>query len=170
MLEVRDDVVPHAGERAVYGMKVAELANECPVVVPVIGVSGTDPGPTIVITGAMHGDEVLGADVIRRSLLRLEPAGVHGTVIGLPLLNVPAVATRTRRSATELYPGPHDMNRVFSGSDRGVLAERIAAFVSRVVFPRADYMFDLHCASVGGEWVGYSAVPSRSACQTWIGE
>ncbi len=71
------------------------------------------PGPTVAIVGGVHGDEVVGIEVVRRLKRQLELSSathsvVQGTLI-LVLANLKAIEHGTRGSA----PGA-DLNRSFS--------------------------------------------------------
>lgn len=166
LTEVEDAVeLAHTpGRKENVAVRLGELPNGAPVLMPVMIVSGAEDGPVLFVNACLHGDEVLTADVLRRTVRALDPLQMRGTVIAVPMANPASVGTRTRRNLSELYPGPHDMNRVFPGTTGGVMAERAAQLLTERFITRADYAFDLHCASVGGEWVPYTAVPPREAC------
>lgn len=147
-----------------FALRIGELPNGEPVLMPVMTVVGETDGPTIFFNACMHGDEILGADVLRRVMRDLTPDKVAGTVIAVPVANPMGQATRTRRNIMEMYPGPHDMNRIFPGHADGILTERIASVLDSTFTAVADYVFDLHCASVGGAWEPYATVPPREEC------
>lgn len=151
------------GEKRYFTLGLGEQANGQPNLMPVITIAGKSDGPTIFFNGCMHGDETLGADVLRRVAHELDPNEMAGNVVIVPVANLGAQATRTRRNIMELYPGPHDMNRVFPGVADGVMSERLADLIDRKFSKVADYIFDLHCASVGGSWQPYATSPPRSA-------
>lgn len=165
MNETRSGFDLKAGEKRYFTLGLGEQANGQPNLMPVITVAGASEGPTMFLNGCMHGDETLGADVLRRVAHTLNPNEMAGNVVIVPVANLGAQATRTRRNIMELYPGPHDMNRVFPGSADGVMSERLADLIDRQFSGIADYVFDLHCASVGGSWQPYATSPPRSACK-----
>lgn len=160
----KDGFDPKKGTTDWFHLRIGELPNGQPVLMPVMAVVGETDGPTVFFNGAMHGDEILGSDVLRRVMRDLTPDKVAGTVIAVPVANPMGQATRTRRNIMEMYPGPHDMNRVFPGHIDGILTERIAAVLDSRFSAIADYVFDLHCASVGGAWQPYATVPPASYC------
>ncbi len=153
-----------AGLKEYFTLGLGEQANGQPNLLPVITISGVSEGPTIFLNACMHGDETLGADVLRRVAHDLQPNEMRGNVVIVPVANLGAQATRTRRNTMELYPGPHDMNRVFPGSADGVMSERLANLIDQRFSAIADYIFDVHCASVGGSWQPYATAPPLSAC------
>lgn len=149
-----------AGTKEAFALRVGEMPNGAPYLLPVLVVNGAEPGPTFFVNATMHGDEILGAEVVRRVWKQLDTAGLRGRFVGIPMANYSGVGTRTRRNIVEMYPGPHDMNRVFPGDPKGIITERIASVIVERFVKSSDYAFDVHCASVGGEWVGYTAIPA----------
>lgn len=162
--EERDGFELVRGTKERFSLRVGELPNGQPVLMPVITVSGTTEGPTVYFNACMHGDEVIGAEVLRRVMAELEPEALSGSVVAVPVANPSGQATRTRRNIMEMYPGPHDMNRIFPGHADGILTERMAALLDSRFGDLADYVFDLHAASVGGAWQPYATIPPREAC------
>jgi uncharacterized protein len=162
--EERSQVEIKRGTSDRFSLRIGELPNGQPVHMPVMTASGRSDGPTIFFNACMHGDEILGSDVVRRVMRELNAEELAGTVIAVPVANPMGQATRTRRNVMEMYPGPHDMNRIFPGIGDGILTERIAAVLDSQFSAIADYVFDLHCASVGGLWQPYATIPPLSAC------
>lgn len=160
------EVAVEKGRKLGTWLRIGEQPNGAPIELPVITVGGVNDGPTFYVNAAMHGDEILGTDVMRHVVRDLDPAKMSGTLVTIPMSNPLATATRTRRNIIEMYPGPHDMNRVFPASADGVLTERIAALIADRFIAEADYAFDLHAASVGGAWHAYSAFPKQESCAT----
>jgi predicted deacylase len=53
---------------------------------PLHVVKGAKPGPTLGVSGAIHGDELLiPVSIIRRVLEQLDPAELSGTVMAVPV-------------------------------------------------------------------------------------
>ncbi len=111
------------------------------VEIPIICVKNGS-GPTVLLTGGIHGDEYEGQIAISRLAGTLDPATVQGRVIMIPAFNIPAVLNDTR-----LSPVDHrDMNRCFPGNARGTFSEMLAHFLDGYVLPLADISVDLHTA------------------------
>lgn len=110
---------------------------------PVLAARGTRDGPTVVMTGAVHGDEYEGPAAIHRFFNELDHTAFAGRVIGLPIVNLPAWRARSRISPLDGI----DLNRVFPRppahhvtSPSYVLAEAIfATFIQP-----CDVLIDLH--------------------------
>ncbi len=109
---------------------------------PVLLVSGEKSGPTLCLTGAIHGDELNGVEIIRRVVFGLDPTRINGTVIGIPIVNLHGF----RRSSRYL-PDRRDLNRFFPGQPRGSSASRIADSLFTKVIRHCDYLVDIHTGS-----------------------
>jgi uncharacterized protein len=156
--------VPGTKERFV--MRVGEMPNGAPYYLPVLAVIGDREGPTLFLNAAMHGDEPLGTAIVRDIWRSLEPTALRGRLVAIPMANYAGVATRTRTNVVEMYPGPYDMNRIFPGNAKGTMTERIADLIMRRFVDEADFVFDIHSASVGAEWEPYTAVPAVDVAST----
>lgn len=88
---------------------------------------------------AGSGDEVVGIEVIRRVLERLDVMTVRGTLIAVPIVNVLGTMTGDR-----YLPGRRDLNRSFPGSARGSLAGRIAHLIMQEVVAQCDVGIGQH--------------------------
>lgn len=150
------------GTKESFAIRMGEMPNGLPYLLPVMVLSGSEDGPTFFVNAAMHGDEILGTESVRQAWKRINVAEMKGRAVMIPMANVAGVGTRTRRNVLEMYPGPHDMNRVFPGNPKGIMTERIANLIAERFIGPADFVFDIHCASVGGEWLPYVHVPTEA--------
>jgi len=111
------------------------------VEIPIVCVKNGS-GPTILLTGGVHGDEYEGQIAISDLARTLDPMAIQGSIIMLPAVNVPAVLNDTR-----LSPVDHrDLNRCFPGDPRGTFSEMLAHFIDTVVLPLVDVSVDVHTA------------------------
>lgn len=111
------------------------------VEIPIIAVKN-GAGPTVLLTGGVHGDEYEGQIAISRLARELEPAQVRGRVIMIPTVNMPAALNDTRLSPID----DRDLNRCFPGNPRGSFSEMLAHFLDGIVLPLADVSVDVHTA------------------------
>jgi predicted deacylase len=111
---------------------------------PVLAARGVQTGPTLLVTGGIHGDEYEGPAAIQALFNQVEAAQLCGTLLGLPVANVAAWEARSRVSPADGL----DLNRLFhrpaqpgqSQSPSQALAEAIfETFISR-----CDVSIDLH--------------------------
>lgn len=135
------DVKP--GERRLVDLPVSRLSNHAPVTLPVHVLHGARPGPTLFVSGAVHGDELNGVEIIRRMLRTIAPANICGTLLCVPVVNAFGFIGRSR-----YLPDRRDLNRSFPGSPGGSLASRLANLFLHEVVKRSEIGIDLHTAAV----------------------
>ena len=98
------------------------------------------PGPTMLVIGGIHGDEINGVEIVRRAV----KSGMfkklkRGSVIAIPLLNIYGFINFSR-----VFPDGKDVNRSFPGSKKGSLASRIAYTLTHDILPLCDFGLDFH--------------------------
>ena len=119
---------------------------------PVTIIHGRRPGPTITITGGVHGDEMVGqvaASLLSQNVFTgpgrpLDPEMMAGTVRLAPVLNPPGFTRQMR-----YFPDGRDLNREFPGSEAGSTTGRVAHRVLSEVINGSDFIIDLHTAARG---------------------
>ncbi len=109
---------------------------------PVFVTRGANPGPTLCLTGGIHGDELNGVEIVRRAFSTLDPARFRGTLIGLPAINAEGI-----RSGDRYMSDRRDLNRSFPGRAGGSVAAIVAHAVFNEVIKRCDALVDFHTAS-----------------------
>ena len=108
---------------------------------PVLVVAGAQSGPVVCLTGGIHGDELNGVEVVRRSLTRAKPGELRGTLVGVPIVNLAAF-----RRGSRYLPDRRDLNRFFPGNARGSSAARLARSLFDVL-RHCDALVDVHSGS-----------------------
>ncbi len=106
---------------------------------PVIIERSKKPGPTILFTAGLHGDEINGIDIVRQLISRGINKPKRGTIICMPILNVFGFLNSSRA-----FPDGRDLNRVFPGSENGSLASRVAYTLMSAIIPDVDLIIDFH--------------------------
>jgi len=109
---------------------------------PVLVVHGVADGPVLCITAAVHGDELNGIEIVRRVLYDIQPQQLHGTLVGVPIVNLIGFKRASRYLADR-----RDLNRHFPGNPRGSSASRIAYSFFKEVISRCSVLVDLHTGS-----------------------
>lgn len=131
------------GERVGTSLVLSESYSSTSVSIPVYVWRGTEDGPTVCVTAAVHGDEINGTGTIRH-IIRERPFDlVRGTLVLVPVVNILGFERHTR-----YLPDRRDMNRSFPGWREGSLAGRMAWSFFNQVTKRCDYGIDLHTAAV----------------------
>ncbi len=134
------EVLP--GTTARLAWSATELFEGVPVSTPVLVVNGTEPGPTMCLTAAVHGDELNGIEMVRRVMHNIEVENLSGAVIGVPIVNVQGF-----RRGSRYLPDRRDLNRYFPGNPNGSAAARIAHALFTEVVAHCDALVDLHTGS-----------------------
>ncbi|MCC6453863.1 MAG: succinylglutamate desuccinylase/aspartoacylase family protein [Caldilineaceae bacterium] len=153
MLEFSLDALPE-GVKTTGWMQVAPRVDGGMWRLPVLSVRGSKPGPTLVVLGAVHGDEYEGVEAIPQAFAEIDPAVLNGTLVMVPVCNLPAYEAALRSSPVDGL----NLARVFPGQVDGTVTERIAHALTEQLFRHADFLLDLHSGGVAYEiptLVGY---------------
>ena len=137
-------VIAPAGKLTEVELQVARLPTGMWFSLPVGVVHGTNPGPVIWISAAIHGDELNGVPIIRHVLDRIDPTKLAGTVLAVPAVNVLGLVQESR-----YLPDRRDLNRCFPGSKRGSSASQLAHLFMTEIVSRSSVGIDLHTGSGG---------------------
>jgi predicted deacylase len=112
------------GKRARGAIPVTTLGGGNPLEIPVIVLNGSESGPCIWVDGVVHGDEPEGTLACHLLDAALDPAHMRGSVVLVPVLNVPAFEAAQRGNPLDTFS--YDMNRIYPGKADGYLTERMA--------------------------------------------
>jgi predicted deacylase len=129
--------VPHSVHRSAYGH----------IAIP-IAVLKSGNGPTVLLTGGVHGDEYEGPIALSKLVNKIGASDVSGRIIVIPALNYPAFLAASRVSPIDAI----NLNRTFPGKRDGTVTEMIAHYVTTRLLPMSDYLFDFHA---GGSSLHY---------------
>ncbi|EFL87685.1 succinylglutamate desuccinylase/aspartoacylase family protein [Ahrensia sp. R2A130] len=132
-----------AGTRKTVDLPVSVLSDHTPVTLSVHVVHGKRPGPVLFVSAAVHGDEVIGAEIVRRLLRTPALRSIRGTLLAIPIVNAFGLMNHSR-----YLPDRRDLNRSFPGSPKGSLASRLAHLFLTEIVERSDLGIDLHSAAV----------------------
>lgn len=124
-------------------LQLARMYDFTELSIPVCIVRGKYPGPIFFISGAIHGDEIIGPEIIKRLLRKKSFKISHGTLICIPIVNVFGFINRSR-----YLPDRRDLNRSFPGDDKGSLGSRLAKIFLNQIVSKSHFGIDLHSAAV----------------------
>lgn len=127
------------GESKTIHFSFAKLYTSTKVEIPIIVERALEPGPVILITAGIHGDEINGVEVVRQVIAKKINKPKRGTIICVPILNIFGFLNASRE-----FPDGRDLNRVFPGSKTGSLASRVAYHFTNKILPLADLCLDFH--------------------------
>lgn len=131
------------GERADLELVATQRADGLDSVIPIHVWRGHEPGPSVFVTGAIHGDEINGTGAIRELIMSADYELKAGALVLVPVVNPTGFERHSRYT-----PDRRDLNRSFPGSKEGSMASRLAAVVYREIVKRCQYGIDLHTAAV----------------------
>lgn len=134
------------GERKDVELPAASLYTQTPINVPINITHGKYKGPRLFVIAAVHGDEINGVEIIRRLIQLKCIKKLHGTLITVPVANLPGFITLSR-----YLPDRRDLNRAFPGSKKGSLAARLANIFMEEVISKCTHGIDLHTGNVHSE-------------------
>ncbi len=135
-----DGVAP--GGHTDYKLKISETYTGDEVSLPIRVIEGTEPGPSVFVTAAVHGDEINGTGIVHDLMFGEGVTLLKGRLILVPVVNVFGFENHER-----YLPDRRDLNRSFPGSLSGSLSSRLAATIMEEIVRHCDYGIDLHSAA-----------------------
>ncbi len=128
------------GEFRTIKINVGRLPSDTRIDIIAHVYRGMEDGPTLLLLGGVHGDEINGIEIVRNTIAsgKLEQIQ-RGTIIAIPVLNIYGFINFSRE-----VPDGKDVNRSFPGSTSGSLASRVARTLTKRILPYVDYALDFH--------------------------
>lgn len=127
------------GETKQLYLRIARLPTYTNIDLPVTVMRSPKPGPVLLLSGGLHGDEINGIEIVRQVIEKKLAVPEAGTVIAIPLMNVYGFIQNVRG-----VPDGKDINRSFPGSRTGSLAMLVAHTIMNEIVPKIDYGIDFH--------------------------
>ena len=120
--------------------------------IPVMIATGEQEGPVLWLEGCIHGEEYGGAGSIIKFVESLDLKMLKGTLIAIPVVNLPAFRGRSRISTLD----GANLNRIFPGNTTGTYSYRLAYAIIEAITETSDYLLDLHSGGIGAKVPFYS--------------
>ncbi|TMM50496.1 succinylglutamate desuccinylase/aspartoacylase family protein [Qipengyuania marisflavi] len=140
--EISGEVIA-AGTRQNIAIPVSQSVSGLSANLALQVIHGKQRGPCIFVSGAIHGDEIIGTAVIQRLTALLHPETLSGTVILAPAVNIYGFVQHSR-----YLPDRRDLNRSFPGNPGGSLASQLAYCFLENVIDRCSLGIDIHTAAI----------------------
>ncbi|MEK9820549.1 MAG: succinylglutamate desuccinylase/aspartoacylase family protein [Gammaproteobacteria bacterium] len=135
-----------AGSRHSFDLPVPDLYVHNDLAIPIHVIHGRRDGPVLFVSAAVHGDEILGVEIIRRLLASKQLSRLRGTLVAAPVVNIFGFLNQSR-----YLPDRRDLNRSFPGSEGGSIAARLANLFLTQIISRCTHGVDLHTAAINRE-------------------
>ena len=136
------DVAVAPGRKQRIELPFARVPTGSREALPVSVINGRSSGPHVWLSGAIHGDELNGIEIVRRVMRELDAKSLRGAVIAVPIVNPLAFIIESR-----YLPDRRDLNRSFPGSKRGSTASRLAHLFMDQIVDQCSVGIDLHTAT-----------------------
>ena len=127
-----------------YWMEIVKDGMGVPILIPIIIAKGKLKGKIVGLTAAVHGNELNGIPVIQRLFKEIDIKNLKGTIVGIPILNVPSFLRKKRR-----FLDGTDLNHIMPGKPDGTVSQIYAWRIVNKVVKHFDFLLDLHTASNG---------------------
>jgi len=128
------------GQKATGTIEVP-AASDAGLSIPVAVFHGARPGPVLALVSGAHGTEYASIIALEKLIGTLNPADISGTVIIVPLINIPSFEQKVP------HVNPVDkksMNRFYPGKMDGTQTERASYLITKQVVEQCDHLIDLH--------------------------
>ncbi len=128
------------GQKAT-GVIEVPAGSDAALSIPVAVFHGARPGPVLALVSGAHGTEYASIIALEKLIGMLNPADISGTVIIVPLINIPSF----EQKVPHVNPVDHkSMNRWYPGKIDGTQTDRASFLITRQVVEQCDHLIDLH--------------------------
>lgn len=128
------------GQKA-FGTIEVPAGSDAAASIPVAVFHGAKPGPVLALVSGLHGTEYASIIALEKVIESLDPAQISGTVIVVPLVNIPSFQQKVP------HVNPVDgksMNGYYPGNPNGTQTERVSWAITKQVVEQCDYLIDYH--------------------------
>jgi len=149
------------GQKA-FGSIEVPAGRDAAASIPVAVIRGAKPGPVLALVSGSHGTEYASIITLEKLIQTLDPAQISGTVVILPLVNIPSFEQKVP------HVNPVDgksMNRFYPGNPQGSQTERVSWEITKQVVERCDYLIDYHGGDLDENLRPYAYWPKSGDAQ-----
>ena len=123
------------------GVIAVPAGSDSALDIPVAVIHGARPGPVVAFVSGSHGTEYASIVAMQRLIPRIEARQLSGTVIVVPIINIPSFLAMTPHINPVDRKG---MNASYPGDATGTQSQRALALIATGVVAPADIVVDLH--------------------------
>ena len=155
------------GDRAVFTVGTAKAArgqtmtgsievpagSDAAMSIPIAVSHGAKAGPVLALLAGAHGTEYASIIALEKLISGIDAKQLSGTVIIVPLLNVPSFV----KIVPHLNPTDgKNMNRMYPGSPNGTQTDRASHLITTQVVEQSDHVIDFHGGDIDESLRPYS--------------
>jgi predicted deacylase len=156
-----------AGDRAIFTVGNVEASrgqtatgaigvpagSDAAMSIPIAVAHGARPGPVLALLAGAHGTEYASIIALEKLIAGIDAKELSGTVIILPLVNVPSF----QKIVPHLNPTDNkNMNRMYPGNIDGTQTDRASHLITTQVVEQADHVIDFHGGDIDESLRPYS--------------
>ncbi|NNC38114.1 MAG: succinylglutamate desuccinylase [Hyphomonadaceae bacterium] len=134
------------GKKKTVSIPISRLADHTDMMLKAFVIHGKKPGPNMFVSGAIHGDEIIGVEIIRRISDMKLLSKLKGTLILIPVVNSYGFLGMSR-----YLPDRRDLNRAFPGMEKGSSASQLAYIFMQEIVSKCQFGVDLHSGAIHRE-------------------
>ncbi len=140
------------GERTVGYIETSRTASQIPIHIPLVICNGAEDGPTLMVSAAVHGQEINGTMGLGKVLRELDESKLKGTLLALPVVNTSGFEFGTR---TVYWDGQNFSRNVGGADPEGSPTQQLQDVYFNKLLPHADALVDIHSGRPG-RYVNYT--------------
>jgi len=126
--------------REMRTIPVCPLANGTRLELQLLILNGRRPGPRVGICSGIHGDEIIGVQVIRDLWQSTDVDTLAGSLWMMPVANPLASEALSRNTPLDML----DLNRNFPGASDGWISQLMAAAITEHYLRQVEWLIDIH--------------------------
>ena len=134
------DLTAQSGQTLRGWLQVGTRPGGAPLKIPFFLIKGVEDGPVLLVDACNHGSEYEGPPAVIRIARSLDPSKLRGTVIAVPVVNLPSFEEGRRESSIDGV----NINRIWPGDETRTISYQIAFHYFREVVEKANYVVTHH--------------------------
>lgn len=112
---------------------------------PVTLICGKEPGKTLVVTAQIHAGEYNGTPAVIQAAKEIDPMRLKGNLVLMHCVNTSGFWQQHWRTLPE---DDFNLNADYPGRLDGTTGQKLADWFEKEIFPKADFLLDLHGGSI----------------------
>jgi len=115
-------------------------------------ITGSSKGPKVGLVGMTHGTEYIGAKIIDKLYMEINPDKLKGSIVAIPIANPFATAGKNNNTPSG-FGEPFSsvsLNSQYPGNSEGNLSKQLAAIIFDNI-KDVDYLIDIHSGTIIGK-------------------